>query len=587
MSAAGVIEFDAARGLAAHSLADDGLAPWRALFRGLRMMRRGGSRSSARDEYGTGRPVRTLPVTELLDLTHDAVCICSLDGVIEYCNRAAQTLYGWTAAEAAGRVGHALFKTIFPAPLDRIEAQLLDTGHWEGELVRTLRDGTRVTIASRWALQRDEAGAPVAIVEAGCDITDRKRFEAEWARLEERLRQAERMEVIGRFASGIAHDFNNILGAILGYGEIAQRKACAASPVDEELDQVMQAGHRGRHLVEHILAFSGSPAAERVPVHVQSVVDETLGLLAASLPAGIHLEHELRAGDAALAGDATRLHQVAMNLCTNAVKATPPGGVVSVRLDRVAIAEARALSHGTLQPGEHVRLQVSDTGSGIPRALQDRIFEPFFTTNGVGKGTGLGLALVQGIVADWHGAVEVASREGAGTTFTVWLPACGETAALPAAEHLAELVQGQGESVMIVDDEPALVRIAEETLAQLGYDPAGFHSGAAALAAFRAEPERYDVVLTDETMPGLAGTELAVEIRKLRADVPIMLMSGHRGEQLSAGARAAGVVGILYKPFLGRAIAESLARALAARRGQADRLAPGSAPGAAGSPARP
>ena len=408
-----------------------------------------------------------------------------------------------------------------------------------------------------------EAGV-VEYVGAVTDVTRRKLAEAERLKLEERLRQAEKMEAIGTLAGGIAHDFNNILGAILGYGELAQRKVHDGNPIEDELDQVMQAGNRGKRLVEHILAFSRSGSANRVAVHVQSVVEETLALLAASLPEGVRLEQRLAAGDAAVVGDATQLHQVAMNLCTNAVQAMVGRGVVTVTLEREEVVEQRALSHGELEPGAYVRLAVSDTGSGIARAALERIFDPFFTTKGVGKGTGLGLSLVHGIVAESRGAIDVSTREGEGTTFTVWLPYSGETEA-PPAEDMAELPQGSGESVMIVDDERPLVRLAEETLAQLGYDPAGFESSVAALEAFRAEPHRYDVVLTDQTMPELTGTELAREIRQLRPEVPIVLMSGYKGAKLTALAQAVGVREILHKPLISRDIAEALDRALPAR----------------------
>ena len=399
------------------------------------------------------------------------------------------------------------------------------------------------------------------IVALAQDITQRKEAEAAKARLEAELRRSQKMEAVGTLAGGIAHDFNNILGAILGYGELAQRKVHEGIVIEDELDQVMQAGHRGKRLVEHILAFSRSGSSSRVAVHVQSVVEETLALLAASLPEGVRLEQRLAAGDAAVVGDATQLHQVAMNLCTNAVQAMAAGGVLSVTLEREEVVEQRALSHGVLEPGAYVRLAVSDTGTGIPRTALERIFDPFFTTKGVGKGTGLGLSLVHGIVTDYHGVIDVATREGEGTTFTVWLPYSGEAEA-PPGEDMAELPQGSGESVMIVDDERPLVRLAEETLAQLGYDPAGFESSVAALEAFRAEPQRYDVVLTDQTMPELTGTELAQEIRRLRPEVPIVLMSGYKGPQLTELAQAAGVREILHKPLISRDIAEALARAL-------------------------
>jgi signal transduction histidine kinase/CheY-like chemotaxis protein len=384
--------------------------------------------------------------------------------------------------------------------------------------------------------------------------------EAEKARLEAQLRQSHKMEAMGTLAGGIAHDFNNILGAILGYGELAQ-KNLPEGGVRRYLDQVVQAGARGKGLVERILAFSRSGLGEHTQVHMQSVVEETLELLAASLPAHVRLETNLDAGDTAVAGDPTQLHQLIMNLCTNAVQAMERQGVLRVVLDRIAVRELRLLSHGTLAPRPYVRLAVSDTGSGIAPAVLERMFDPFFTTKGVGKGTGLGLSLVHGIVADLGGAIDVATQAGAGTTFTVWLPVAGDTAK-PAPEAARELPRGRGEMVMVVDDERSLVALAEETLAELGYEPAGFDSSVTALEAFRAEPQRFDLVLTDETMPDLSGVELAREIRRLRPDLPIVLMSGYSGAKLTERAQATGVAEVLRKPLVRRDIAEALERAL-------------------------
>ena len=382
--------------------------------------------------------------------------------------------------------------------------------------------------------------------------------------MQRQLQQAAKMEAIGRLAGGIAHDFNNILGAILGYGEIAQNNLADGSPARRPVDQVMQAGARGKGLVERILAFSRSKVGERVPVRVQSVVEETLELLAASLPAGVRLERRLDAADTAVVGDATQFHQVIMNLCTNALQAMERTGVLTVALERVAVNERRLLSHGTLTTGSYVRLSVGDTGGGIPPTVLERMFDPFFTTKRVGDGTGLGLALVHGIVADFGGVIDVATQVGMGTTFTIWLPARGQIARA-LAEPAPELPRGNGETVMIVDDEGALVALAEETLAELGYEPVGFDSSLAALLAFRAEPKRFDLVLTDETMPDLTGTELARELRQLRPEVSIILMSGYTGTQLSERAQSAGVIDVLRKPLVRRDIAEPVARALRAR----------------------
>jgi PAS domain S-box-containing protein len=408
-------------------------------------------------------------------------------------------------------------------------------------------------------------------VGAVMDVTRRKRAE-ESQRVQERergemqrqLQQAAKMEAIGRLAGGIAHDFNNILGAILGYGELVQSSVSERSAARHQIDQVMHAGMRGKGLVDRILAFSRSGMGERVPVQVQLVVEETLELLAASLPADVRLERRLDAADLAVVGDATQFHQVVMNLCMNAVQAMERAGVLTVVLKRVAVGERRLLSHGTLGPGSYVRLLVSDTGGGIPPAVLKRMFEPFFTTKRVGDGTGLGLALVHGIVADFGGVIDVETQLGVGTTFAIWLPAAGPVPTL-LAKPADELPRGNGQTIMIVDDERALVALAEETLAGLGYDPVGFDSSIAALQSFRAEPNRFDLVLTDETMPDLTGTEIASEIRQLRPEIAIILMSGYGGPQLSERALAAGIIDVLRKPLVRRNIAESVARAMHAR----------------------
>jgi signal transduction histidine kinase len=393
------------------------------------------------------------------------------------------------------------------------------------------------------------------------DVTEQKWAELERVRLEQRLRQAEKMEAVGRLAGGIAHDFNNILGAILGYGELAQKGAPEDSNMRRYIDNVMQAGGRAKSLVEHILAFSRSSVGERGPIHVQAVIEEALELIAASLAPGVSLAKRLEAGDAAIIGDTIQLHQVAMNLCTNALQAMENGGVLEVVLDRGELPQDSRLSHGELAPGVYVRLCVSDTGSGIAPHVLDRMFDPFFTTKGVGEGTGLGLSLVHSIVTDLDGAIDVRTTVGRGTKFTIWLPTAGEAAA-PSADVATELPHGDGQTVMVVDDEKPLVALAEEILAELGYEPVGFSSSTAALEAFRAAPRRFDIVLTDETMPGLIGTDLAREIRLLRPDIPIVLMSGYSGAPLDERARAVGVREILRKPLRGKDIAKCFRRVL-------------------------
>jgi PAS domain S-box-containing protein len=455
---------------------------------------------------------------------------------------------------------------IHPDDRLRVEAATRDhvegrTPYYEVEYRVGHPDGEWRWILARGRCLRDAAGRATRFVGSASDVNARKQAEAEKERLETRLRQSQKLEAMGTLAGGIAHDFNNILGAILGYGELAQRTAAQGRDVRRHLDQVMHAGTRAKMLVESILAFSRSALGKRVPVHVQAVVEETLGLLKGSLAPHVRLDARLLAGDTAVVSDATQLHQVVMNLCANAVQAMDQGGTLTVVLERVEVPERRSLSHGVLTPGAYVRLAVSDTGPGIPPAALERMFDPFFTTKGVGEGTGLGLSLVHGIVADLGGVIDVATALGAGTTFTIWLPSVGDTSR-PAAEPEREMPRGNGEVVMVVDDERPLVMLLEEMLAELGYEPVGFESSVAALQAFRADPGRFDLVLTDETMPDLAGTELAREIHRLRPDVPVVLVSDYSGARLASRAQASGVSHVLRKPFESRDVAESLSHVL-------------------------
>jgi len=424
---------------------------------------------------------------------------------------------------------------------------------------------------------RDASGRACRFLGSAIDVTGRKVAEEEKASLEQQLRQSQKLEAMGTLAGGIAHDFNNILGAILGYGEMAQKRAPEGSSERRYIDNVMQAGGRAKALVERILAFSRSGVGDRVPVNVQAAVAEALELLSASLRPGVRLVTKLDAGNVAVIGDPTELHQVVMNLCTNAMQAMPDGGVLDVALTRTDLGSAKTLSHGSVDAGAYAKLCVSDTGIGIAPALAERIFDPFFTTKGVGEGTGLGLALVHGIVADLHGAIDVSTREGVGTTFSIWLPIDGEAAAVERnAAHA--LPMGSGETIMVVDDERPLVMLAEETLAELGYEGVGFASSVAALAAFQESPQRFDAVLTDETMPELAGSDLVRRLRALRPDIPIMLMSGFAGTRLVDRARAAGVSDVLRKPLQRRDIAESLGRIFGSQRTAVSVVTAASAP---------
>jgi CheY-like chemotaxis protein len=295
-------------------------------------------------------------------------------------------------------------------------------------------------------------------------------------------------------------------------------------------------------------------------VHVQSVVAEALDGVAAALPPGVVLQRRLAAGDAGVLGDPTQIHQVVMNLCANAVQAMKSEGTLRVAVEPLQLAQPLTVATSVLVPGAYLRLSVADSGSGIAPHVLERIFDPFFTTKEIGVGTGLGLSLVHGIVTDLGGGIAIDSREGQGAEFTVYLPAHGVAA--PPAPQRAAITPGAGETVLLVDDEEPLVRLGEELLAELGYEPVGYTAGRDALAAFEADPGRFQAVLSDEAMPGMTGSELAAAVRRLRPGLPVVLMSGYVNAALLARAREAGVAEVLGKPLASGDIARALAQAL-------------------------
>jgi signal transduction histidine kinase len=412
----------------------------------------------------------------------------------------------------------------------------------------------------RWS--DDDIALLRTVGEIFANALERKRAEAEREALEAQLRQSQRLEAIGTLAGGVAHNFNNILGAILGYGEMA----LAALPADggprRYVRQVMTAGRRGKDVVDQILAFSRRGGHEHRPLRVQPVVEEAIDLLRASLPSTIAIRTMLQAEHATVLGDPTQLQQVVVNLAANAAQAMDGQGTLEVALGLVRLEGDRALFHGALAAGRYVRLEVSDAGHGMDDATMQRIFEPFFTTKPAGSGTGLGLSTVHGIVADHCGAIDVRSRPGHGTNFEVFFPLT-EAPAASANRAEAPDPSGRGETVLLVDDETPLMSLGEEMLAALGYEPVGFDSSARALAAFQADPERFDLVLTDEVMPGMTGTELAVALHRIRPELPIVLMTGRTGSLGSRGFRRTGIRDILKKPLQSQEMAESIARHLA------------------------
>jgi PAS domain S-box-containing protein len=456
--------------------------------------------------------------------------------------------------------------TLHPDDHERREAAL--NAHFAGRTpmfdqeVRYILPGGRIRwFRGRGTALRDADGTAYRFVGSLGDITERKHQQEEMARLESRLQQAERFEAMGALAGGIAHDFNNILGAILGFGERALRSVEEGTRLHRDLNNVMVAGERGRTLVDRILSFSRGTAGERVPVHVEKVVREALNLLQAKLPAHVKLSGCLRAGRAAILGDAVQMHQLLMNLGTNAAQAMPQAGTLTVSLEAGDVVRERQVKMGIVTVGAWIVLQVADEGTGMTPEVVERIFDPFFTTKEVGVGTGLGLSLVLRIVTQAGGAIDVQSTPGAGSVFTVYLPRAGD-----ALEELADAgsapPRGDGQRVMVVDDEESLLEITTHALRELGYEAAGYGSARAALEAFRTNPDGFDVLVTDLRMPGMPGDALIREVRQLRPLLPVILVSGYVGDTAAAPSNSGWADEVLTKPLRPNALATSLARLL-------------------------
>ncbi len=470
-------------------------------------------------------------------------------------------LLGFAREEMIGKTGMEL--NVWTDENDRrrlFERLLTDGSARDLEVTARHRDGHGITCLLNARVV--PLGGKQHLITALHDITERKREEEERVALEGQLQQAQKLEALGQLAGGIAHDFNNILTGIIAYAELTTMDADRPDEVRKHLTIVRRAADRAADLVRQILTFSRKHTRERVPVLLGPVLREAIKLLRSSLSKAIVIEERIAADVPTVLADATQVHQIAMNLCTNAAHAMRRApGRLAVKLERVQYdAGAAALPRG-LEAGVYARLSVTDTGEGMDEATLARIFEPFFTTKGPGEGTGLGLSVVHGIVEDHDGMIAVRSRRGEGTTFEIYLPEHVAGAPLEKHETMANGF-GSGQRILFIDDEAVIGGAVNLLLQRFGFRVTTHTDPRVALASFEAEPAAFDLVVTDLTMPQLDGIEVAKRILARRPEIPVLLATGHTGAWTPEALRALGVRGVLTKPLtsakLTRAISEAL-----------------------------
>jgi nitrogen-specific signal transduction histidine kinase/CheY-like chemotaxis protein len=392
------------------------------------------------------------------------------------------------------------------------------------------------------------------------DISRIKDLEKESLRIQAQLQQAQKMEAIGTLAGGIAHDFNNILSAVIGYTEIVLGDIPENSSSHKNLQEVLKAGNRARDLVKQILTFSRQTEQELKPVQISHIGREALRLLRASLPTTIKIDQDLQSNSAVLA-DPTQIHQVIMNLCTNAAHAMRrKGGQLKITLSDVNLGAGFVSHHPFLSSGPYIELAVSDTGHGMEEYIVDRIFNPFFTTKDRGEGTGMGLAVVLGIVKSHGGTITVDSEIGKGSTFHVFLPVIRQeidTTVIPSVN-----IPTGNERILLIDDEKSLVDLGKLILERLGYNVTIRTSSLEALELFMEQPHKFDLVITDMTMPNMTGDELAVQLMNLRADIPVILCTGYSERISRDKAHEIGIKEFILKPIVVSKLAKTVRKVL-------------------------
>ncbi len=481
---------------------------------------------------------------------------------VEFVSPNVKSLFGFTADEfTSGKISYT--KTVHPDDLGRVENEVSVNSNENG-MMKIIHEPYRILtkkggikwIEDKTYIRRNNEGRIThyqGIVE---DITDQIIAQEENIKLEKQLQQAQKMEALGTLAGGIAHDFNNILGGIIGYTELAQDTIPADWPATHDLDKVLNASGRAKDLVDHILAFSRQSKAELTQLKISIIVKEALKLLRASLPTTIEIRRHIQAESEIVNADPAQIHQLLMNLCTNAAHAmSDSGGVLEVRLAVFEMDEIMTALHPKLIHGPYLKLTVSDTGSGMSPEVLERIFDPYFTTKEKGEGTGLGLAVVHGIVKGHGGEITFDSELGTGTTFHVYLPKAKETKDMAEKESLISELPTGHEHILIIDDEQTLEDIGKRMLESLGYKVAARTSSIEALELFQSMPDRFDLIITDQTMPNMTGSALAAEVLRIRPDIPVILCTGFSEVITEEKAKAMGIRGFVKKPIAKKEIA--------------------------------
>ncbi len=500
----------------------------------------------------------------LIDEAKDAIFTLSNDGRILELNKAVEVITGW---EPTLWIGRNFTDPLLPEDREKARAlfaEVVQGGHPPSFELR-IRSRSGKMLDLEFAISpRYKNGQVAGLLGIGRDITERKSAAEAQRKLEVQLRQSQKMEAIGTLAGGIAHDFNNMLTGIIGNAQLASMDLAPNSPTQEFLRGVTQAGNRARDLVRQILTFSRRQEHQVVPTRLDTLVREALELLRPSLPSSIAIELRLADSLPRILADPTMVHQILMNLMTNAAHAIGEDpGRIEIGAEAVRVDEAMAEQRPQLRVGEFVRLRVDDNGCGMDAATQQRIFDPFFTTKEAGRGTGLGLAVVHGIMQQHQGAIVVYSTVGRGSSFQLYFPVAGEAAAAPAGPTAGPaLVPGNGERILVVDDETIITNVCRRFLERAHYRVETFNDAVKAHAHFLSDPLAYDLVIVDLTMPGMKGTTLASHLQSVRPGLPILLATGYLGDLNLSKLQEMGVFDTIGKPFTGTSLTWAVSRAL-------------------------